>query len=1139
MTTNISLNINNDQRWQLQARFTKEGAFLQLSDQWSDIPLCPVYIVLREIFPKDYKKSVSFLLQKRIEKLCAYKNPFGFQVYKHRDCLFVVFGKYGLAGGGNTAAMIGSFVQAGVGAILVGTGVGAIPGGILLSSGVSSGLYAHSAKEELTFWNYSKNAAIGAVSGLVSGGVSCVGGWIFGQGAGVVSSLVNAGASQAAGRAAQIGMVEGAEGITGKKLLASAAGGVFGAAGSVVGGAVAVKCVGKAAHGIADAVLKGTVKGATESTVSTLCGTVTENLVNGEEWNEHLGESLVLGVGASVVSSAMATTSRGSSHLQLESYQEALKTCRPKKESRPFSSDFANRGGVQRLAEINTAYKAVMGQIDRNEERAQLKKELYEKTVTELQVNGDAHCLSAMPEEERASPFYVVDICDSSVVPADHLTRLFAMYGSRHVFLTWQELAEHIVLVHALSPQVGQYFLEEMEKEYYNGILGNARLVAEKAITKDGTLGSHLDFSQAQFKDGLIQRPHIHWAWNQVVQANGGGSWNNASIVILEPLSAFENGEHSSVFNIAPYDTCTIGSHRLSENAIVLVPKDVEEAVRTHLTSPAFRGKIISYEAEYQDIPNKNGFVNCSLRTAVVKALDENYPEIWHLVDASGGRIGEKDYSASLEYDRASGCFKTTCLQKKDGSRLILISGNGEGEDKIHSRAVKEGRNSGKFIGLHIHSDTYCLEVEGSYFDHLMQFKENPERHIQNRDFAFNCMYPKSLGILKAIKFQHAINKYSLQTRVGEYGNYLLKEAIAADMTSILQGELKEKIVFTRHEWALMVNTYEERILELLQQLSSHLQDEGVSRDIFERYKALLKEAVVSMKATKEFLVRSKKKKNSFPWLDSLLRGDNLYKEWACVQKIAQGTKFDRDPQTQEEKDLLEKIRGYLPQNVNLSELQMALQFVNALAVENEQQEVRKKYIASSLKLYITEIHYIKAYKAKSDPTQVYPYDLEREDATNLIGNCLFDNVVYQLFPEDSQRQRQERSFQLRMETALYMRNHPQEFENFFIADGELFIGNGIDRYEYKTWDEYTRYLQRDLVWADELVIQALSTILGRSVIVMTQGQQQIQIYHSEQEQGEPLFIAHEHGNHFISLMMPEGITQREMFERIMASQPH
>ena len=117
-----------------------------------------------------------------------------------------------------------------------------------------------------------------------------------------------------------------------------------------------------------------------------------------------------------------------------------------------------------------------------------------------------------------------------------------------------KELIEHVVLVQAISPEAfchypeadwGRAYAGTEEAKHYQAICS-----LKGVLNRQGVVGHHLDFTKKEFREKLIDRPHTHWSWNQLVQPNSGGKWENAGVAMLEPLSTVENTIHHKPFGI-------------------------------------------------------------------------------------------------------------------------------------------------------------------------------------------------------------------------------------------------------------------------------------------------------------------------------------------------------------------------------------------------------------------------------------------------------------------------------------------------------------------------------------------------------------------------------------------------------------
>lgn len=576
-----------------------------------------------------------------------------------------------------------------------------------------------------------------------------------------------------------------------------------------------------------------------------------------------------------------------------------------------------------------------------------------------------ANNLSSQPDFEDQVTLYTQRLSEEDALerkakvtpPVVSFSELFSTFPVVKVAevsdVDWFELVKHVVLVHTLNLNpIVEAFPEEFCTPYYQG--NTNLLILHKAFTHDGEIGYHLKYKEKQFKDPLVRRPQIHWSWNQQVQSHTSSDWTNSTIAILEPLSTFEQPEQSSAFGIAPYDTMTFGSHMLSEQSTVLVPQDIEEEAKEHLSG--FKGKIATYH-------------ETSLRSAIHNQIKSQYSETWHLVDPKNGQeVAENEYynSGDTNYNNIYGCFKKTCLRKTDGQLITLITEEGSLDEEIHAEGIRQAKNAGKFIGLHHHSTTAWLEDKAS-FQALREFTENPVILNENKK-SFFAGYINQQGntsklcILDAFHFYNVMNQYANPTRSSEIGKYILHEAFFADIVSILLTRLPEhSLDFTRDELALMIATHREKWLTLLHSLSGSNETET----IFTEYCSSLEKAIRGIYSVREKMRESFDVDSVFDLptsIEDLLEGRVLQKEWSAVLGEKMDTNFDsRWPLTKPERKFLKKFKNLLP----LNEVTLSSSLKTITQMSQEDGSINEKLQKLSYIKYGLEFHLKATYYSK------------------------------------------------------------------------------------------------------------------------------------------------------------------------------
>lgn len=250
----------------------------------------------------------------------------------------------------------------------------------------------------------------------------------------------------------------------------------------------------------------------------------------------------------------------------------------------------------------------------------------------------------------------------------------------------WTELSRHVVLTHAMGGDTftGLFNADPTIAERCD--LDNPDpVVIQNILASDGTLGTHL--SVADVRNPFPQRPHIHWAWNQLVQSHVNGSWENSFLCVLEPMTEVDT--NGNIFGIAPYDTFSFGSHTLSPRSMIVVREDLAETAQQHLKD--YKGTIASY-------PRTK-----TCRNAIIDALKQHFPEVWHVATKDGREVGKTAKKTGAGY------LSTTNLKRADRSVVQIISKSGSTQHPRDDAAVTSAR-SHKFVGLHMNAPTYRLE---------------------------------------------------------------------------------------------------------------------------------------------------------------------------------------------------------------------------------------------------------------------------------------------------------------------------------------------------------------------------------------------------------------------------------------------
>ena len=1197
-----SLTIKNNQGWQIQLLpLEGEGSQFKLFDNWRQSPQEKVVFLLTQVQVIEVNQSFSTLLAQRVKKLFDQNNKFGFQVHKHEGAIWVVFGPYGLLGAGRIGGMLTSAAEATTGAVLVGTGLAPVSGSMLISAGVSSGLYAYRANEQnYSNTEYLKNTGLGGVSGLISGGfthANLAASFFKGK---VLGSLFNSTLSNI-GNVCLYATADRKE-MTARRAFSLFAGGIFGTGASHVTGAAFSGVLGEVGDDLVLGIVRGGVEGSSSGGTAAAVATIVANGLEGKKWNHNLSDTFLVGAfvggisggskNAKEILAKYRESSIASQSKKIGNDLDALDDQASKEVDQLIDQIDKVDGAKRNFYEVvEKAYKhelqkkALLAEIDQikgnnpqdptlADKQSQLKQmdavsenfsQEFDQRFSEWGESQNAYneqwndfkkTYGQLRELNNAlnvvSMGKPLGVPLDSLVPFNNLEKIFAISPVARVEATeddWYELAKHIVLVHAITADSAlNYHSDELgrlgEEGFNLFIIDQVRVnsfVLEKNLSKNGEMGSHLDFQKQQFRGNLVQRPHLHWSWNQLVQKHGPvkdkgihdlpldhpekkfkNSWEGSVIAVLEPMGVFEHpGSNEAVFGIAPYDTMTMGKHRLSERSIVLVPPEIEENAREYMTD--FKGQIISYPSG-------------PIRKSIFDAIQHYYPDVWHIVDPlSGKKLGAEEYPTQLGYS------SVTCLEKQDGSRLTLITNTGKSDAEIKSLAMLHGKKMGKFIGLHDSSDTVMLDDDHRDFNELKDFKKNQLRNVRKPVFVGYDVEDRDISnlvILKSFKFRKDMSKFAPSTQAWVVGDYVYYEALHADIISVLSANFPAyPLDFTPHELNAIISRHGDHLFHILEALDSNTRNQDLSKRHFEQYRSLLLKGVQSMMRAREVLSASLDNENSaIPgYIQLIIDGSSLENEWRRLYSNGiERNDFDkRWPLSQQEKEFLLAVRNLLPYDI--VELTSALNAVREqieAIVEGEEKD-KFRYLEYSLKLYLKEIYFLSDDQEVSDVIGSFPYGLHYLEKTLQIGNSLFDNVAYQLQPSISAQELKVQSTLLREKSLNHMRNHPERFQEFFGGSGELKVGSGLERYRYSNWDEYLAGLARDNVWADELVLKAVSESTDCPLVKLRPGQASApSVYHAE-GRGHPLFIAHVQGQQFASLRPTLDTTLQEIFSSI------
>lgn len=690
-----------------------------------------------------------------------------------------------------------------------------IVGIVFLGSGTESGVSALTSKRSrIPLVDYLGKVKIGALKGAVSAAVGTLN---FGARVvlNVLSPSMQISCGNVAAAAIDSALINGAgtalnaklnDGSVNARNMASAAlGGAVGAAVSQSMSVIPFLKPGNIVENPLSAALHQGAKAGAGGFVSTGASRAIENLCQGIDWNHKLKDSALAGMCSSGLTGCVqgfldsrefgerikaSSIDRGNRHETL-SKQRQLLECKIQK----AEEELKKWGALRKNLNSETTLRNVQ-----NRQEARLNHNL-DRDRQEL-----ANCMRDLQELPKwgmplGNPSMYLEL--GSVLVPTVSTTSWVIEGRAE----WEELIQHVVLVHALKNLTSE----------------GGRI---QRLTPEGVLGPHIDLKQVQFRDNFATRPHIHWAWNQLVPPHSVASWEDDQIAILDPLSAFEQdgGVHEQArqpvpWGVAPYDTMTIGSHRLSDQAKILVPETLLEETRKYL-NPKIHDKIITFNPQV-----------ANLRTAVFNALNAHFPYVWHVCNEEGELIGAKAHRTVSGYERVSS------LKKTNGEMLILIRGEGFAPEEQVGPMKTYSQNKRRFIGLHNNSVTMLLDVNYAdpYFDNLRIFStERREMQLhptKKHEAPLDCeaaMFPsysghdinslRELGIFKVFDIcQCLFTEQDPHTGVHELANYFLSEAICYDLASLFyQKHPGQNFSFSPDDLRSAISAYQESLVAIL-----------------------------------------------------------------------------------------------------------------------------------------------------------------------------------------------------------------------------------------------------------------------------------------------------------------------------------
>lgn len=349
-----------------------------------------------------------------------------------------------------------------------------------------------------------------------------------------------------------------------------------------------------------------------------------------------------------------------------------------------------------------------------------------------------------------------------------------------------QEFTDKVILVQSVQAESAMNFLlsdskfEAIVAKVFSEGLDPSEAVfeqTERFMKNDGTIASHLDFNTHQYSCQFVDRPHSHWTWNGLVQANSGGDWEGAKIAYLEPLSAFEH-----VYGCTPFDTMVVGAHKLSNRSIIIVPEHMVSPLTKKLDT--YQGKIIGYDPKKQTLRQAIANIISTAYPQAFKLMNKHKKEVGEIVVSDGSRNIDSSLCSQHDYNHQCGYFKRYYVQNSDdeSSEEELMDSPGT----IRLKAYNEYMN-GRHVGLH-HSSATDIE-NNAVFKKLKAVSEKPDSEIaKNMDVLIGAKgqkNPAQLLSVAAFRKYEELHQFDQSTGTHKYAVYLVKKAITADLRSI------------------------------------------------------------------------------------------------------------------------------------------------------------------------------------------------------------------------------------------------------------------------------------------------------------------------------------------------------------------
>lgn len=691
---------------------------------------------------------------------------------------------------------------------------------------------------------------------------------------------------------------------------------------------------------------------------------------------------------------------------------------------------------------------------------------------------------------------------------------------------TMDKLIPHVVLVQALEEGTFVHYADTDYLRTYDDPDYKALCCIKGVITPEGRIGHHLSLDKLKYKETMPSRPHLHWSWNQLVQPNTKDSWETSQIAIFEPLSTFEDSTIHKPFGIAPYDTFTLGEHHLSEKSTLLIPINLAVETKHYLND--FKGKIVTYDPSEQN-----------LRSAVIGALNENYPDTWHICDGNGEPMGKKVLQNSQ-----TGFRPETCLKKEDGEILCLITNEGRNE-KDKSETMKSYSNDSKrFIGLHAHSITVQLE-DNPYFKALQRFTSKHE-NVKNDSLFVGKIKPHSagnLGSLAALDFYQNILRYNKKTGVGSIANYVIDTALHADLVSLffqMHPHVSTCDISPLELNMIFSSTTQVQLLTMLADIREESKkgrkDQNLALDL---YREKLKECLINMQQAK---------KNTLEFINTIEDDQiNEATKPLCLsigQDVWEKIKWPSDrafdlgknwPLNENLFVYVYKILRTMP--ADAKELKALYRQLTSLSQKDNhpKEQYRLNILCNVIEWAIQEKFYLKSQGDKTNSILanklskvqgwLRSYHLETNDFTQKPGNCLFDNVVSQMSFYITPQQLRENMVDFMSKQQNKYGSSPNYKESI------LRKGSKLGYVSFTNWEEYLKCMKMSEVFATELEIEVLAEML-KCPIVLINRESPPKIYNPNGEE-TPIFLHSVEENFFASCVPTKGLTPAEVYPEI------